>query len=79
MSRRTYRFRNFHITPDLSPTAEPITHTVQCAACDETGPEASTSDSACAWIVVHLKAEPAHRRYRERISRPYRADPAGWQ
>lgn len=79
MSRQTFRFRNYRITPDLAPSAEPIAHSVQCSACEETGPEADSSDSACAWIVVHLKAHPEHLRYREHITRPYRADPTGWQ
>lgn len=79
VSRQRFRFRNYRITPDLGPSAEPITYSAQCAVCEETGPEADSSGSACAWIVVHLRAHPEHQRYREHISRPYRADRAEWR
>jgi hypothetical protein len=79
VSRAVYRFRNYSIEPDLSPGAEPVEFTMRCAECEATGPAAGTSDAAAAWIVVHLKAQPRHLRYRELITRPYRAVPGGWQ
>lgn len=79
MTRASYRFRAYTVEPDLSPSAEPVTFTARCAECEATGPTAGTSDAACGWIVVHLKAEPGHLRYRELISRPYRAVAGAWQ
>lgn len=79
MTRAVYRFRDYTVEPDLSPGAEPIAFAMQCAECDATGPAAGTTDTACAWIVHHLKANPRHLRYRELITRPYRAAPGPWQ
>jgi hypothetical protein len=79
VSRASYRFRNYTVRPDLSPDAEPVRHTAQCAVCQECGPEAGSSDAAVAWVVIHLKGHPEHLSYREIITRPYRAVPGGWQ
>lgn len=78
MTRAVYRFRNYRIEPDHSDDAEPIVYFVQCAACEATGPLEDGSDDATIWIVAHLKAEPAHVRYREVITRPYRAVALEW-
>lgn len=78
MSRSVYRFRKYQIAPDLRLDAEPPTFAMECMSCDASGLEAATTDSASAWIVMHLKEQPMHLRYRERITRPYRAEPRDW-
>lgn len=79
MTRAVYRFRDYTVEPDLSPEAEPVEFAMRCAECGATGPAAGTTDAACAWIIVHLRSAPRHLRYRELISRPYRAVPGAWR
>ncbi|GAA1935394.1 hypothetical protein GCM10009716_48020 [Streptomyces sodiiphilus] len=76
--RRSYRFREHHIVADEEPDAEPLSFSAECAVCEQFGPEEETSEAAGAWIVRHLKANPEHLTYRERLIRPLRAVPGRW-
>lgn len=79
MTRAVYRFREFTIRPDLRPEAEPITSTMQCTTCHETGPRSETFEEGTSWAAHHLKANPDHLEYREHITRPYRFEAGAWQ
>ncbi len=79
MSRATYRFRDYKITPDLCPGAEPITSAMRCKTCGETSEKAEEFEDGTGWAVKHLKANPDHLEYREHITRPYRFEAGAWQ
>lgn len=72
MTRAIYRFEEFTVTPDQEPDAEPLTFRLQCAVCEESGPEENTTEDASAWALIHLKGNREHFTYREHITRPYR-------
>ncbi|WKX68878.1 hypothetical protein [Streptomyces sp. XD-27] len=78
MTRKTYRFREYVITPDTRPEAEPHTYAMTCTACHTVGPRSEDMDEAHAWAARHLKANPEHLTYREHITRPYLAKPGKW-
>ncbi|MEV0639428.1 hypothetical protein AB0I77_31740 [Streptomyces sp. NPDC050619] len=81
MTRAVYRFREYTISPDQRPEAEPITAAMQCKACGEISEKAEDEEFAdgTAWAVQHLKANPGHLEYREHITRPYRFEPGAWR
>ena len=78
MTRATYRFREFTIRPDLRPESEPITSTMQCETCDESGPATEEFEEGTAWASKHLNANPDHLEYREHITRPYHFEAGAW-
>ncbi|WP_019546977.1 hypothetical protein [Streptomyces sulphureus] len=75
---RTYRLREYTVTRDQEPDAEPHAYAMQCAVCFETGPPDADPDTAHGWVPAHLRAHPAHLTYREHVTRPYRAIPGRW-
>lgn len=75
MTRAVYRFREYRISPDLRPEADPITSAMECKTCNESGP----AGEGTTWSATHLKAHPDHLEYREHITRPYWAEPGAWQ
>ena len=79
MTRASFRFRDYTIRPDFRPDAEPITSAMQCAKCDESGPQTEESEDGTAWAARHLKANPEHLDYREHVIRPYRFEAGEWQ
>lgn len=79
MTRAVYRFRDHTIGPDHSPGAEPLTFTMQCTACDATGPASENGEDGTEWATQHFKVIPGHLTYREIITRPYRFEPGAWQ
>ncbi|WP_431042849.1 hypothetical protein ACQUSR_13725 [Streptomyces sp. P1-3] len=78
MTRASYRFREYAITPDTEPDAEPHTYAVTCVVCEEIGHRSEDVDVAHEWVVRHLRANPEHLTYREHVTRPYRAVPGAW-
>jgi hypothetical protein len=76
--RRSYRLREYHIVADEEPDAEPLSFSAECAVCEQFGPEEETSEAAGAWVIRHLKDNPEHLTYRERVTRPLRAVPGRW-
>ncbi|WP_431041409.1 hypothetical protein ACQUSR_05585 [Streptomyces sp. P1-3] len=78
MTRETYRFREYLITSDTEPDAEPYTYAMTCAVCEEMGPRSEEMADAHEWAERHLKANPEHLTYREHITRPYLAKPGKW-
>jgi hypothetical protein len=79
VTRATYRFRDHTIRPDTTADAEPITFTMQCAACGTIGPTHEDADQGADWAIRHLKANPEHLAYREHITRPYRTESGAWR
>lgn len=79
MTRAVYRFREYAISPDQRPEAEPVTAAMQCKACGEASEETEEFADGTAWAVRHLKTNPGHLEYREHITRPYRFEAGAWQ
>lgn len=79
MTRALYRFREHWIAPDCKPDAEPWTFAMECAVCEQSSSTSEETDRAQEWAAGHLKANPEHFTYRERVTRPYRAEPGPWQ
>ncbi|WP_052849271.1 hypothetical protein [Streptomyces avicenniae] len=71
---RVFRFREWRVQPESGPFG----FSMECVVCDQYGPEEESSESALGWVFAHLRANPEHHAYRERITRPYRAVPGGW-
>ncbi|QKW10800.1 hypothetical protein HUT18_11430 [Streptomyces sp. NA04227] len=76
---RSYRFREFTLIPDDLPDAEPVTHALQCAVCEDQGDAKTDLAAAKAWAVRHLRSNPEHFTYRHIVQRPYRFQPGAWQ
>lgn len=79
MTRTSHRYREHTLRPDRHADAEPFTFTMQCAACEETGPTSTDAEDGTAWAAQHLKAKPQHLVYREHITRPYRFESGAWK
>ncbi len=73
-----FRFREYTITPDAEPDAEPHSYAMECAVCSEVGPFSGKAAEAHAWVPAHLRVHPEHLTYREHVTRPYRAIPGAW-
>jgi hypothetical protein len=75
VTRAIYGFTTWTIAVDAGPDAEAITHAIQCAACGEQSLVFEEIGSAQLWALRHSGLNPAHRGYREIITRPWRALP----
>ncbi|MEV1010103.1 hypothetical protein [Streptomyces sp. NPDC049881] len=71
---RTFRFREWTVRPENGQ----FHFSAECVVCDQYGPEEESSDAALRWVFGHLRDNPGHHAYRERITRPYRAVPGRW-
>ena len=78
MPNAVYRLREYTVTRDEEPDAEPHSYAMECAVCSETGPPSTDADAAHRWVPAHLRARPEHLTYREHVTRPYRAIPGRW-
>ena len=78
-TRGRYRFRAYTTVPDERPEAEPVTATRERVTCSVTGPTSRDFAVGTEWASRHLRANPGHVGYRERIVRPYRFEPGAWQ
>ncbi|MFJ5678599.1 hypothetical protein [Streptomyces sp. NPDC093097] len=74
-----YRFREFRIMPNSRPEAEPWTFAMECTECGKSSDQQTGHAPSLGWVTEHLKTNPDHLDYRERITRPYRAVPGAWQ
>lgn len=79
MPKSRYRFRQFALTRDEEPDAEPHAYAMQCAVCSESGPWSEDATRAHDWPPAHLRSHPQHLAYREYVTRPYRAVPGAWR
>lgn len=79
MKRAVYRFRDFRIGPDHEQDAEPWTFAMQCVDCHSSSVAGEQVEDAQDWAKRHLRANPEHRKYREHVTRPYRAEPGMWR
>lgn len=95
MSRETYAFRRFAVALDTEPDAEPVTFSMQCAVCDESGravevgkevadearaqAEDEAAREAAGWVELHRATHRGHFTYRLVQSRPYHLVPGAWE
>lgn len=75
MTRAVYVYREHHVEQNREPGAEPITHCMECADCEQASPTAQDADGPLDWVFGHLKSNPTHLNFREHLTRPYRAVP----
>ncbi|MWA12562.1 DUF7848 domain-containing protein [Streptomyces sp. BA2] len=75
MTRVLYVYREYHVAPNQDADAEPVTHCMECVACEQASSTAEDVDGPLNWVFNHLKSYPTHLAYREHLTRPYRAEP----
>ncbi|MEU7159153.1 hypothetical protein [Streptomyces chrestomyceticus] len=73
--RKTFRFRNYRLTPDQEET--PVL-AMECTGCGKSSDGSENANDGTQWAVDHLKANPGHLRFREIITRAYKFIPEGW-
>ena len=78
MSTR-YRFREWTLTPNHEPDAEPIEVTYECAVCGKKGPTEENPEAAQKWTFDHLREKPEHVSYRQHSVLPYAMIPGDFQ
>jgi hypothetical protein len=78
MTRATFRFREHTLSPDK--VSEPVLYAMECktAGCRQTSEASEDPGAGSDWATAHLKANPEHTAYREKITRAYRFHPGDW-
>lgn len=75
MTRATYRFREHTLRPD---PAERTQFAMECKICGQSSEGSVKVEESADWAADHLKENPGHLRFRERITRSYRFEPGEW-
>ena len=66
------RSEQWTLTPDSEPDAEPTTHAIKCAVCNDTSVCSEDFADPQGWALAHSIENPSHRTFREVVVRSWR-------